>query len=416
MAPRIVVTGIGATTPLGGDAPTSWQALLAGKVGIRAIPYDWAHMYELPVSIAGIVAQEPSETLTRIETRRMDRSTQFAVVATREAWADAGSPEVAPERLAVDYATGIGGVGTLLDAWDILREKGARRVPPLTVPMLMGNASAAHLSMEFHAQAGARTAMSACASSVESLVDAYWHLRNGLADVVIAGGTEATVRPLPMAGFAALHALSKDNDSPETASRPLDASRDGFVLGEGAGTIVLETLEHAQARGAHIYAELLGGAVSADAYHITAPEPNGIGASAALKDTLDLAEVQPSEVAHANLHATSTPVGDKAEYQALLRVFGEETLHKLPVSATKASTGHLLGGTGAVEAIFTIQALADRVAPPTRNLRTPDPEVPFHASAQPLPLEGDGPLVAVSNSFGFGGHNAVVAFREWIEH
>lgn len=413
---RIVVTGVGATTPLAGTAPESWDALLAGRSGVRTLPYDWVEKYELPVHFAGVAAVEPAEVLTRVETRRLDRSAQFALVSAREAWQDAGAPDAEPERLAIDYATGIGGVTTLLNAWDTLREKGARRVPPLTVPMLMPNASAAHLSMEFKAQAGARTVASACASSVESLVEAYWHLQNGLADVIIAGGTEATLHPLPMAAFAALHALSKDNDDPAGASRPLDQTRDGFVLGEGAGTLVLETLEHARARGARIYAELLGGAVSADAYHITAPEPAGLGASAALRETLQVAGLEPDDVDHVNLHATSTSLGDKAEYQALERVFGAEKLQHMPVSATKGSTGHLLGGTGAMEAIFTIQALRAHVAPPTRNYVHPDPEIPFLASEQPQPLAAaaDRPLVALSNSFGFGGHNAVVALREWM--
>src|SRR5690606_13777586 len=310
-----------------------------------------------------------------------------------------------------DWATGIGGVWTLLDAWDTLREKGPRRVMPLTVPMLMPNAGAGNLSLQFNARAFARTVVSACASSTESVANAYEHLQAGLADVVIAGGAESAIHPITMASFSSAQALSKRNDSPATASRPGAIDRDGFVMGEGGAAVVLETEEHAKARGAKIYAYLVGGGVTADSYHITGNDPEGLGAARAVELALEQAGATPDEVTHINAHATSTPVGDPNEYSALKNVFGER-IDEIPVSATKASTGHLLGGTGAREAVSTILALRDRVAPPTINMPEPDPAVPFKLSVEPQSL-GDGPQLAISNSFGFGGHNAVVAFRSY---
>jgi 3-oxoacyl-[acyl-carrier-protein] synthase II len=409
MTTKIVVTGIGATTPLGGTAPESWQALLAGESGIRPIDEPWVAEHDLPVTFAGTVKVPASEILERQQIKRLDPASALAVVAAREAWADAGTPDVEPERILVDFATGIGGLNSLISAWDVLREKGPRRVMPMTIPMLMPNAAAAAVSMDLQTRGGARTTVSACASSTESLVNAYEHLQLGLADVVIAGGTESVVHPLPIAAFAAMHALSTRNDEPAKASRPYDVDRDGFVLGEGAAVLILETEEHAKARGAKIYAELVGGAVTSDAHHITAPDPEGLGAARALQATLDIAGAQPSDVVHVNAHATSTPVGDIAEYKAMERVFGEH-LPKIAVSATKAATGHLLGGTGALEAVFTVLALHERIAPPTINVDQQDPEIPLDVVTEPRPL-GDGPLLAVSNSFGFGGHNAVAAFR-----
>lgn len=409
MTKKIVVTGVGASSPLGGTAPESWAALLAGKSGARSLTHDWVAELELPVTFAAEALVRPDTILDRPTAKRLDPSSQFALVSALEAWADAGSPEVAPERLGVDYATGIGGVWTLLDAWDTLRERGPRRVLPMTVPMLMPNAASAAVSMHFEARAFARTVASACASSTESLVNAYEHLQAGLADVVIAGGTESAIHPITIASFASMQALSRRNDDPATASRPYSIDRDGFVMGEGAASLILETEEHALARGARIYAEIVGGGVTADSYHITANDPEGRGASRAVRLALELAGVSPDEVTHINAHATSTPVGDPSEYVALREVFGDR-VHDIPVSATKASTGHLLGGTGALEAAFTIFALRDRVAPPTINITEMDPAIPLKVSSQPQPL-GDGPQLAISNSFGFGGHNAVVAIR-----
>jgi 3-oxoacyl-[acyl-carrier-protein] synthase II len=405
---RIVVTGIGASSPLGGTAPESWAALLDGVSGARTLEYDWVEQYQLPVSFAAEAKVRPDTVLERPIAKRLDPSSQFALVAAMEAWADAGSPEVEPERLGVDFATGIGGLWTLLDAWDTLREKGPRRVLPMTVPMLMPNAAAGNLSLHFNARAFARTVASACASSTESIVNAVEHLRAGLADVVIAGGTESTIHPVTIAAFSSMQALSRRNDDPATASRPCSVDRDGFVMGEGAGVLILETEEHARARGAKIYATVLGGGVTADSYHITANDPEGLGAARAVRMALEMADASPDDVTHINAHATSTPVGDPNEYTALKTVFGSR-IDEIPVSATKASTGHLLGGTGALEAIFTVLAIRDGIAPPTINITTQDPEVPFRISGASTPL-GDGPHVAISNSFGFGGHNAVAAF------
>lgn len=406
---KIVVTGIGASTPLGGNVADTWEALLAGKSGVRTLPHDWVAQYDLPVTFAAEALVPASEVLPRPQAKRLDPASQFAVVAAMEAFADAGSPEVAPERLGVDFATGIGGVWSLLNAWDDLREKGPRRVMPMTVPMLMPNAAAAAVSMHFEARAYAHTVASACASSTESLVNAIANLKAGLADVVITGGTESAIHPITVAAFASMKALSSRNDDPSTASRPYSADRDGFVMGEGAAALVLETEEHAKARGARIYAELAGGGVTADSYHITANDPEGRGAARAVELALAEAGATAAEVTHINAHATSTPVGDIAEYAALQKVFGDR-INEIPVSATKGATGHLLGGTGALEAVFTVLAVHNRVAPPTINTGQQDPEIPVRISAEPQPL-GDGPQLAISNSFGFGGHNAVVAVR-----
>jgi len=406
---KIVVTGIGATTPLGGTARDSWNALLAGESGISTIEAEWVAKHELPVTFAGQAKVRPEDVLPRAEFKRLDPSARFAVISAREAWADAGITDVDPLRVGVDYSTGIGGLWTLLDAWDTLRERGPRRVLPMTIPMLMPNAAAAAISMSIPSRAYARTDVSACASSTEALANAYEHLQRGLADVVIAGGTESVIHPLPLAAFAAMQALSRRNDDPATASRPYDVSRDGFVMGEGAASLVLETEEHALARGARIYAELAGGAVTSDSYHITAPDPEGSAAARAMIAALEQAGADRTDVVHVNAHATSTPVGDIAEYRALARVFGDH-LPNIAVSATKAATGHLLGGTGALEAIFTVLALHERTAPPTINLTEQDPQIPLDVVTSPRAL-GAGPLVALSNSFGFGGHNAVAAFR-----
>lgn len=405
----VVVTGIGATSPLGGDVASTWKALLAGESGVSTLDYEWVQTYDLPVTFAGQAKVRPETVLERQEFKRLDPSAQLALISAREAWADAGSPDVAPERILVDYATGIGGLWTLLDGWDTLREKGPRRVLPMTIPMLMPNAAAAAVSMGLGARGGARTVVSACASGTESIANAYEHLQLGLADIVVAGGTESVIHPMPIASFAAMQALSRRNDDPARASRPYDVDRDGFVLGEGAATLVLETKEHAEARGARIYAELAGSGVTSDSYHITAPDPAGLGASRAVMAALKQAGATPEEVTHINAHATSTPVGDIAEYAALSAVFGERT-SSIPVSATKAATGHLLGGTGALEAVFALLAVYERIAPPTINLDNQDEAIPLDVVTSPREL-GSGPQLAISNSFGFGGHNAVVAFR-----
>ncbi|MEV7648786.1 beta-ketoacyl-ACP synthase II [Arthrobacter sp. NPDC089319] len=409
MARKVVITGLGATTPIGGDVPTMWRNALKGVSGAHTLEDDWVAKYELPVTFAAKASNRPDEVLTRVEAKRMDPSTQFAVVASREAWKDSGIEEVDHDRLAVAFATGIGGVWTLLDAWDTLRDRGPRRVLPMTVPMLMPNGPAAAVSMDLGARAGAHTPVSACASGTEAMSMGIELIRAGKADVVMTGGAEAAIHPMPIAAFSAMQALSKRNDDPERASRPYDLDRDGFVMGEGAGALVLEAEEHALARGARIYAELAGSGVTADAYHITAPDPEGLGATRALKAALFDARAQATDVVHVNAHATSTPVGDKPEYTALKAALGDH-VSNVAVSATKSQTGHLLGASGAVESVMTVMAVYERRAPVTINLDNQDPEIPLDVvtSARDLP-QGD--IIALNNSFGFGGHNAVVVFR-----
>jgi 3-oxoacyl-[acyl-carrier-protein] synthase II len=407
---RVVVTGLGATTPLGGTATETWDAALAGRSGARTMPYDWVAQYELPVTFAAMVATPPGDVLAKVETRRLDPSSQYALIAAREAWADAGKPEVEPERLGVAVGSGIGGVWTLLDQWDVLREKGPRRVYPLAVPMLMPNGPAAAVSLDLGARAGAHTPVSACASGAEAMGYAIEMIRSGRADVVVAGGTEAAVHAMPIAGFAAMQALSTRNDEPEKASRPYDTGRDGFVLGEGSAVIVLESEEHARARGAKIYAELASVGMSADAHHITAPEPEGSGASRAMLYAVENAGLSVSDIIHINAHATSTPVGDVAEYNAIKRAFGDHA-ENIAVTATKSMTGHLLGAAGALEAVFTILSIHHRTVPATINLDNQDPEIPLNVvTGQHLTLP-DGDIAALNNSFGFGGHNVALAFR-----
>ncbi|TQM62834.1 beta-ketoacyl-ACP synthase II [Humibacillus xanthopallidus] len=409
---RVVVTGLGATTPVGGTVPETWEAILAGRSGARTMDFDWVSKYELPVTFAALIATQPIDVLAKVETRRLDPSSQYALIAAREAWADAGAPEIDPERLGAAIGSGIGGVWTLLDQWDVLKEKGPRRVYPLAVPMLMPNGPAAAVSLDLGARAGAHTTVSACASGAESMGYAIDMIRTGRADVVVAGGTEAAVHPLPIAGFAAMQALSTRNDDPAAASRPYDTGRDGFVLGEGAAVFVLESEEHAKARGARIYAELASVGMSADAHHITAPEPNGSGASRAMLYAVERADLAPTDILHINAHATSTPVGDVAEYNAIKRAFGEHT-DNMSVTATKSMTGHLLGAAGALEAVITVLSVYHRTVPATINLDEQDPEIPLNVvkgEHQKLP---DGDIAALNNSFGFGGHNVALAVRSY---
>lgn len=408
--PRVVVTGLGATTPIGGDVPTTWANLLAGKSGARTLTEEWTEAST--VKFAARVMVEPSEVMERVEIRRLDRSEQFALIAAREAWKDAGSPEVDKERLGVVVASGIGGVITLLDQYDILKEKGPRGVSPHTVPMLMPNGPAANVGLELGARAGVHTPVSACASGAEAIGYAMEMIRNGRADIVVTGGVEAAIHPLPIAGFASMKALSTRNDAPEKASRPYDQDRDGFVLGEGGGVIVIESLEHAQKRGAKIYAELRGQGLTSDGYHIAAPDPTGSGVARALQFALEDSGVKLSEVVHINAHATSTPVGDVAEANALAAALGDEIGH-VAVSATKSMTGHLLGGAGAIETIFCVLALHERLAPPTINIENLDPAVILDVvrdTPRPLPA---GPIVAINDSFGFGGHNVVLVLSSF---
>lgn len=406
---RVVVTGIGATTPLGGTVPQTWEAILAGRPGARTMDYDWVEKYALPVTFAATLAVPTSEVLSKPEQKRLDPSAQAALVAAREAWEDAGKPEVDPERLAVVIGTGIGGVQTLLAQWDNLKEKGPRRVYPLSVPMLMANSPTATVSLELGARAGAQTPVSACSSGAEAMGMAIEIIRSGKADVVVCGGAEAAVHALPIAGFAAMQALSTRNDSPETASRPYDTGRDGFVLGEGAAVIVVESEEHAKARGAKPIAVLSGYGLSSDAHHIAAPEPEGAGASRAMVEAVDKAGLSAKDVVHINAHATSTPVGDVAEANAIRRAFGDEADHMV-VSGTKSMTGHLLGAAGALEAVLTMLSLRDRVAPATINIEDFDPAIDLDVVRGENRTLPDGDLAALNNSFGFGGHNVALVF------
>lgn len=397
----IVVTGLGATSPLGGDVESTWTAALAGKSGVATMEHDWVAEHELPVTLAGELAVKADEVLARPEIRRMDPSAQYAVIAAREAWADAGTPEMDGERIGSVIASGIGGVWTLLSSWDTLKESGPRRVLPLTVPMLMPNSPAAYVSLEVGAKAGAHTPVSACASGAEAIGYAAEMIRSGRADVVVAGGTEAAVHPLPIAAFAKMQALSTKNDDPQTASRPYDTDRDGFVLGEGAGVVVLEREDHALARGAKIYARLSGVGMSADSYAIAPPDPTGAGQERAMRFALDDADLAGADICHVNAHATSTPAGDGVESAAIARVLGPQAV----VSATKSMTGHLLGGAGALEAIFAILAVQNRLAPPTINVDNIEEGIEIDL-VRDTPRElPDGDIAAINNAFGFGGHN-----------
>jgi 3-oxoacyl-[acyl-carrier-protein] synthase II len=407
---RVVITGLGALSPLGHDVATTWSALLQGKSGVRHLPADWPA--DIPAKIAAPVATEPSELMDRVEIRRLDRSEQFALIASREAWKDAGEPAVVSERLGVVIASGIGGVLTLLGAYDVLKEKGARQVSPHTVPMLMPNGPAAHVGIEIGARAGVHTPVSACASGAEAVGYAFEMIRNGRADVVVAGGTEAAIHPLPMAGFANMKALSTRNDDPERASRPYDQDRDGFVLGEGAGILVLELLDHAKARNARIYGEVVGQGLTSDGFHIAAPDPEGTGATRAIQQAIASSGIDAKTIVHLNAHATSTPAGDIAEAGAITHALGSNAAH-VAVSATKSMTGHLLGGAGALESIFTVLALAHRIAPPTINIENLDEKITLDIVRDTPRQLPDGKISALNNSFGFGGHNVALLFSSF---
>ncbi|GAA0813033.1 beta-ketoacyl-ACP synthase II [Spirilliplanes yamanashiensis] len=400
----VVVTGLGATTPLGGDVASTWDAMLAGRSGVSALTQEWAA--QLPVRIAASLAVDPSEVIERVKMRRLDRSEAIALIAAHQAWADSGLKDsgIDSERVAVSVGSGIGGAQTLLNQDDILEAHGPRRVSPHTVPMLMPNGPAAWVGLELNAKAGVHSVASACATGAEALALGLDIIRSGRADVVVAGGTEAVIHPLPIAGFAAMRAMSTRNDDPERASRPWDKGRDGFVLGEGAGILVLERADHAAARGAHVYARLAGAGITSDGYDIVQPHPEGLGAVRAIRKAIEDSGVSASDITHVNAHATSTPVGDMAEIGALRAAVGDHPI----LTATKSMSGHLLGAAGALESIATILAIRDSMVPPTINLDDPedglDLEVAAH-KARPLDIPA-----ALNNSFGFGGHNVALVF------
>lgn len=405
--PDVVVTGLGATTPLGGDVPSTWTAALAGSSGARPFDTTWVERYGLPVTFAASIKVSPDQVLERPMLRKMDPSAQYAVIATREAWAHAGAPEVPGERLGAVVSSGIGGLWTILDGWDTLREKDARRVLPMTVPMLMPNSPVAYVSLELGARAGAHALVSACASGAEAIGYGVEMIRSGRADVVVAGGTEAAIHPMPIAAFAASRTLSLRNDDPEHASRPYDVDRDGFVIGEGAAVVVLESAEHAAARGAQVYARVAGVGLTADGYHLTSPDPSGQGQIRALQAALADADMAARDVAHVNAHATSTTVGDMVEARSIRQALGDDA-DEVAVSATKSMTGHLLGGAGALETVLTVLALHHRQAPPTINVVNPDPELDLDLVRDTPRALPDGQIAAVNNSFGFGGHNVAL--------
>jgi 3-oxoacyl-[acyl-carrier-protein] synthase II len=409
----VVVTGLGVTTPLGGDTASTWAALLDRRTVAAPIGEDWAAA--LPVRIAARAAVDPAGVLDRIEARRLDRCGQFALVALREAWSDAGFTGPAreggpldPDRVAVAFGSGFGGIDTLLGNDRMLRTLGARRVSPLLVPMCMPNGPAARIGLEIGARAAVHAPNSACATGAEAVAQGLDLIRAGRADVVVVGGAEAIIQPVVIAGFAAMHAMSRRNDDPAGASRPFDRGRDGFVMGEGAGVLVLESRAHALARGARIHGELAGAGVSSDAHHMVAADPEGRGLARALEKALSDAAMDPAEVVHVNAHATSTPLGDLAESRALAKVLGREGCC---VSATKSMTGHLIGAAGAVEAVLTVLALRDRLAPPTANLDDPDQDIDIDIVKDGPRRLPPGPVSALSNAVGFGGHNVVLAFR-----
>ena len=408
---EIVITGLGATTPLGGDLASTWAGLLAGRSGVRKITEEWAE--ELPVKIAAYVKVDPSEIIERVKARRLDRSTQLALIAAREAWEDAGfiweaEDQVDPQRLSVSLASGIGGLHSLLNNWDNQRDKGYRRVSPFTIPMLMANAPAANVGLAVHAKAGVHTPVSACASSNEAISLALDQLRLGRSDIAVVGGTEATIHPLPIAAFGQMQALSRRNDDPEGASRPWDRGRDGFVMGEGSAIMILETIEHARARGAKIYGTIAGSGITADSHDIVQPDPTGEGQSGAMVKALADAKLTPSDIIHVNAHGTSTPQGDITEAGSIRTALGDDTDHVV-VTSTKSMTGHLLGGAGALETIATLLALRDRMVPPTINLEDPEPDLGIDIAANVARALPGGDLAAINNSFGFGGHNVAIA-------
>ncbi len=407
----VVVTGLGATTPLGGDVASTWEGMLSGRSGVRRIDddeHEWVTRHQLPVKIAAPLAVEPTEVLPRVKARRLDRCEQVALVAAKEAWEHAGLGEpgeqVDPERLGVVIGTGIGGAVTLLDQDDLLESGGLRKVSPLTVPMLMPNGPAAWVGIEYGARAGVHAPVSACASGAEALAWALTLLRSGEVDVVLAGGAEACITGITVAGFVQARTLSQRNDDPERASRPFDTGRDGFVLGEGAGVLVLERAEFAAARGATVHGRLVGAGLTADAYHITGPEPEGVGQSRAIAKAVRDAGLEPSDVGHVNCHATSTVAGDVGETRAVRKALGDHPV----LTAPKSAMGHLVGAAGAVESIITLLSIKEGIIPATLNLEQLDPGVELDVVAgEPRKVDL---TAAVCDSFGFGGHNAAVAF------
>ena len=408
---RVVITGLGAVTPLGNDVESSWSALLAGESGAGEITH-FDHS-DYPVHFACELKEfDPTQWIDRKAARRMDRFAQMILAAARQAESDSGIDIASdPERAGASVATGIGGLKSFQDCYDVLKERGPDRVNPFSIPSIIPNMGAGWVSIELGTKGPLTSQCTACAASNMAIGDGLDAIRIGRADVMLAGGTEAPISRVGIAGFDAMRALSRRNDDPVRASRPFDGERDGLVMGEAAAILVLEELEHAKARGAKIYAELLGYGVSSDAAHMTEPDPTGENPARAMRMAFADAGIEPSEVDYVNAHATSTPLGDSAETRVIKLAFGEEhATTKLAVSSTKGATGHCFGAAGAVEAVFTVMAIADRKAPPTINYETEDPDCDLDYIANEA-REAPDLRVAISNSFGFGGHNASLVIR-----
>jgi 3-oxoacyl-[acyl-carrier-protein] synthase II len=409
---RVVITGLGMLSPLGNDTDTSWRQLTAGESGIDEITlFDHE---EYPVHFAGeLKGFDPTTWIDRKAARRMDRFAQMVLAAARQAEADSGiDVSLDPERVGASIATGIGGLRSFQDCYDVLKERGPDRVNPFSIPCIIPNMGAGWVSIELGTKGPLMSQCTACAASNMAIGDALDEIRMGRVDAMFAGGTEAPITKVGIAGFDAMRALSRRNDDPPRASRPFDNGRDGLVMGEAAGVLVLEELEFAKRRGAKIYAELIGYGMSADASHMTEPDPTGASPARSMKMAIDDAGVDPTEIGYVNAHATSTPLGDAAETRVLKIALGEEHARRTPISSTKGATGHTFGAAGAIEAIFTTLALRDRVVPPTINYEQVDPECDLdyipNESREVPDLE-----VAASNSFGFGGHNATIVLRRW---
>jgi 3-oxoacyl-[acyl-carrier-protein] synthase II len=411
---RVVVTGMGAVTPLGNDIESTWSALLAGEAGAGEITQFDTTGYSVHFACE-VKDFDPTQWIEKKAARRMDRFSQLILAAARQAEQDSGiNVAKEPDRIGVSVATGIGGLKSLQDSYDTLKERGPDRVNPFSIPAIIPNMGAAWVSMELGTKGPLSSQCTACAASNMAIGESLDAIRLGRADVMLAGGTEAPITPIGIAGFSAMRALSRRNDDPKRGSRPFDAERDGFVMGEAGAIVVLEALEHAQARGAKIYAELLGYGVSSDAKHVTEPDPTGQSPARAMTMAFGDAGIEPSEIGYINAHGTSTPLGDASETRVLKIAVGEELAYKIPVSSTKGATGHCLGAAGAVEGIFTILALRDGTLPPTINYEVADPECDLDY----IPNDArDAPdlRVGVSNSFGFGGHNACIVVRRWEE-
>ncbi|MFE5286350.1 KasA/KasB family beta-ketoacyl-ACP synthase [Nocardia sp. NPDC056611] len=398
----VVVTAMAATTCLGADLDATWSRLLAGDSGIGTLTDDFVTANQLPVRIGGRLVTQPGERLTRIEQRRMSFVQQFALVLARQVWQDAGTPRVAAERLAVAVGTGLGGGEALINAVDLMKTGGYRKVPPMTVPMVMPNGPAATVGLEIGAKGGVYAPVSACASGAEAIAHAWRLIATGEADVAVAGGVEGHIDAVPIASFAMMRAMSTRNDEPERASRPFDRDRDGFVFGEAGALLVMESAEHARARGARALGRVLGAGITSDGYHITGTSPDGDGAARAMRKALATAGLTGADVDHVNAHATGTPVGDASEAKAIMAVTPHASVY-----APKSALGHSIGAVGALEAILTLRTLSEQIVPPTMNFENPDPGIELDVVAD-KPRE-QRLRYALSNSFGFGGHNVTLA-------